>query len=156
MLLENIELSRALSLIKQSTTRPTAQQFHNIFDIDACSLNCNDRKAMEWSRLHRSFGSGGEKKVTGRMIRKVNTKSFTAEELQASADGGCRSCEALSLIFSQIFPRYKGITNDSTVCTYTISSKFTICEHLEINGVTSIRRMQLFHPYSKLIFQSMS
>jgi hypothetical protein len=109
-------------------------------------------RALQEFRHRQSPLSSGEKKTRASMTRKIGRKSFTADELQASVLGGCRSCELFSLIFSQIFPEYKGITNDSTVCTYSISNGFTLYQNLEKNGVTSIQRVQLFHPCSKLIF----
>lgn len=85
------------------------------------------------------------------MTRKAGTRSFIADELQASVYSGCRSCEVFGLIFSQIFPEYKGITDDSIVCTYTISNEFILCQYLETNRATSLKRVQLFHPYGKSI-----
>jgi hypothetical protein len=152
MLIENIELSHALRLVEESTSGPTNQNFYDIFGTDGCSLNCNNRRAIQEFRHRRAPASSGEKKIKASMIRKAGTKSFTAEELQASVRSGCRSCEVFSLIFSQIFPEHKDTANDSTVCTYTISNEFTLCQHLETNHVTSVKRVQLFHPHSKLIF----
>jgi len=152
MLIENIELSHAVRLADESTSGPTNQNFYDVFGADGCSLDCNDRRAIQEFRHRQSPFSSGEKKIRTSMTRKAETESFTAEELQASVHSGCRSCELFSLIFSQIFPEYKGITNGSKVCTYTISKEFTLCQHLETNRVTSVKRVQLFHPYSKLIF----
>lgn len=151
MLIESIELSHALRLTEESTSGTGSQNFYGIFGTDGCSLDCNDMRAIQEFRHRQSPLSSGEKKTRASMTRKAGRKSFTAHDLQASVLSGCRSCELFSLIFSQIFPEYKGTTHDSTVCTYTISNGFTLCQHLK-NGATSVQRVQLFHPCSKLIF----
>jgi hypothetical protein len=153
MLIENIELSHALRLTEESTSGPSSQNFYDIFGTDGCSLDCNNMRALQEFRHRPSPLSSGEKKTKASMTRK-DGRSFTAQELQASVLNGCRSCELFSLIFSQIFPEYKGTAHDSTMCTYTISNESTLYQHLEKNRVTSVQMVQLFHPCSKLIFES--
>lgn len=155
MLINDIELSEALRLVEEFTNGPTNENLYDIFNADDYSLNCNDRRAIRAFKYRQSPDSNSEKTIKASITRKAEIKSFTAKELQASVRRGCRSCEVFALLFSQIFLEYTGITEDSTVRTYTISKEFTLCQHLESNGVSSVKRVQLFHPYGKLIFESL-
>jgi hypothetical protein len=61
MLIENIELSHALRLVEESTSGPTNQNFYDIFGTDGCSLNCNNRRAIQEFRHRRAPASRSEK-----------------------------------------------------------------------------------------------
>lgn len=76
MLIENIELSRALRMAEESASGPTWQNFYDVFSTYGCSLDYNDRRAVQEFRHLQPPSSSGEKKIKASMTRKAETKKL--------------------------------------------------------------------------------